>query len=148
MNEIPEEPNRPLLLLLVDDKKKKPIVESLIDFNTTALRPSTSPIKPHLPDVPRQHALSNMFQQSKQFEHSTISPLPSLRSTSARKIRPIKSPLSTVEQDANLDALYRIALQNQAAYKSVDQRHIVKRNKLIDRNIALKATIRSAACVN
>ena len=130
---------------MIEEKKKKPVVvEQFIDFNASEFRPSTSPIKKHLPELRRTNALSNMFQESKSTK------LPVLRSNSSRKIRPPKSAQHRVEQNSNLDTLYRIALQNQAACKSIDQSHIEKR-KTIDRDFAsqhraMKATVRLAAC--
>ena len=145
-NDILEESTRPLLVLLLDNHRKKS-VEPLIDFSADFLRPNTSPTKRNFPDIRRKNALSTMFQGSKQPEPHVIPP----KSSSAQRVRHRPSPPSTRENHSNVDALYRIALQNQTAFKSTDQPHIEKR-KLLDRDFAkrhqaMRATLRSAACV-
>lgn len=151
------EPVRPLLVLL-DTPLEKPI-ESLININENFVRPTTSPVKKLISDqqgkntiLPRFNKHSAHSNRSQKLESNQNSFLPSITPTNSRKIDQTKLLTSMNTQDTtNLDTLYRIALQNQTAYKSVEQKRIEKR-KLIDREFAiqhraLKGTIRSAKLV-
>lgn len=142
--DILEESTRPLLVLLMNHHRKKSI-EPLIDFSADFLRPSTSPTKRTIPNIRRKNALTTMFQESK--PHAS----PSVYPSSAHGIRQRQPASGTTENHSNLDAMYRMALQNQAACKSVDQSHIEKR-KLLDRDFAkrhhaMRSTVHSAGCI-
>jgi hypothetical protein len=79
---------------------------------------------------------SNNPLRSNQFERNATSVLPSITSPNSRRFEYCRSALSTTQKTSNLDALYRIALQNQTAYKSsIGQTHVEKR-KLFDKQFA------------
>lgn len=154
---LPSEPVRPLLVLIDNDIEKP--TEPIINLNENFLRPTTSPVKKHLSAQQRKNPLFPMINEnlikSNRSQHSastTNSSLPPIRSSSSRKIDQTKllTAMNT-QNSSNLDTLYRIALQNQTAYKSVEQTRIEKR-KLHDKEFAtqhraLKGTIRSTGLV-
>ncbi len=158
-NEVPSESVRPLLLLLDNDVQKPP-VEPIIDFSENFLRPKTSPLTKHSPNRQRKNRLLSMLSEqsinsnnrirSQRSSYSASSSLPPSRPSGSRKFE--QSKLRPTTQEAStLDALYRIALQNQTAYNSVEQTHIEKR-KLLDKDFAtqhraLKGSIRSTGLI-
>jgi len=157
-NELPSESVRPLLLLLDNDVQKP--VEPIIDFSENFLRPKTSPLPKHSPNRQRKNRLLTMLSEhpinsnnrirSQRSSYSASSSVPSIIPSGSRKFE--QSKLRPTTQEAStLDALYRIALQNQTAYNSVEQTHIEKR-KLLDKEFAtqhraLKGSIRSTGLI-
>jgi hypothetical protein len=159
-NEVPSEPSLPLLLLVGNDIEKS--VESMITFNKSFPRPNTSPVKTHIPNSHRKNPLLTMLNErsinennslpSKQSKRDVVLFQPLMTPAGSRKFEHRKSTPNTTQKTSDLDTLYRIALQNQTAYKSVQQTHIDKR-KLLDKQFAtqhraLKGTIRSAGRAN
>lgn len=142
-DEVQSETPLPLLVLLGKDVEKP--VESLIDFNGNFRRPGTSPVRKSLPDPHRKIPLwaihherpikSSNLVGSNQSERDASSFLPSITSPHSRKFEHIKSASSATQKTSNLDALYRIALQNQTAYKYIEQAQIEK-PKLLDKQFA------------
>ena len=158
-SEVSSEPVRPLLLL-VGNGVQKP-AEPVIDLEENFLQLRTSPRKKPLPHSSHKNSLWTMLSdrsikssstvRSNLLERDAVSFLPPIRQSATRKSEHNKSTPSAIQQTANLDALYRIALQNRTAYQSVEQTHIEKR-KLLDRKFAsdyraLKGTIRSTGLV-
>ncbi len=160
-NEGPSAPVRPLLVLL-DNTVQTP-VESIIDLGENFLRPKTSPVHKHVSDPERQNPLmtmlnkhsprSNHSSRSAQSKSGSAAFLPLLTASSTRKFEQgrLIPPTTAAQKTSNLDALYRMALQNQTAYKSIVETRIEKR-KLLDREFttqhrALKGTIRSTGLV-
>jgi len=165
INEIPSEPLRPLLLLLENESEKP--VDPLINIAANFLRPKSSPINKQFPIQHRINPLLNMLdgrpgsstntirsphyqQQQTSLESSSVNSLTSIPTTGPRKL--IQGKFITTHKAADLDALYRMALQNQTAYKSVEQTRIDQR-KLYDKEFAsqhraLKGSMRSAGTVN
>jgi hypothetical protein len=89
-------------------------------------------------------------QQQLPFESPSFYSLSSMATTGSRKL--IQGKFVTTHKAADLDALYRMALQNQTAYKSVAHTRIEER-KLYDKEFAsqhraLKGSMRSAGVVN
>jgi hypothetical protein len=82
-------------------------------------------------------------------ESGSVSFLPPIKPPTSRTH--VQNKIITAQKPSNIDTLYRIALQNQTAYKSVEQTRIVRR-KLIDKEFAsqhraLQGTIRSTVLV-
>jgi hypothetical protein len=100
---------------------------------------------------PMSSANPTQQQQPQPFESSSFYSLTSsLATTGSRKL--IQGKFVTTHKASDLDALYRMALQNQTAYKSVDQTRIHQR-KLHDKEFAsqhraLKGSMRSSSVAN
>ncbi len=128
------EPIRPLLVLLGNDIKK-PVEPTVINFDADVLRPGTSPMQKNLPIDPHRKTplwaiinerpikSSNPFRSNRS-ERNGTSFLPSIASPDSRKIEHSKSALNMTQKTANIDALYRIALQNQT---------VIGKPKLLDK---------------
>ncbi|CAF1217053.1 unnamed protein product [Rotaria sp. Silwood1] len=165
-NEIPSKPLRPLLLLLENEKEKTS--DPIINLGESLFRPKTSPINKQIPGPHRINPLLNMLdgrptssnnmmrqqiqqqQQQQPFDSSSFYSSSSMGTSNARKL--IQGKLVTTHKASDLDALYRMALQNQTAYKSVEQKRIEER-KLYDKEFAsqyraLKGSIRSVGFTN
>jgi hypothetical protein len=164
LNEASSESFRPLLLLL-DGNIKKP-TDPIINLTESFLRPKTSPINQQIPTQHRINPLLNMLngrpfssnnvsrqqqqQQQHQYDSSSVSSLSLMGTTGTRKL--IRGKYITTRKKSDLDALYRMALQNQTAYKSVEQKRINERKlhdkEFASRHRALKGSMRSAGLVN
>lgn len=148
---------RPLLLLLEPENDKSQDVT----FNLTEdiFRPKTSPNHPKRVDSSRRvNPLLNMLHgrptsstnQSRQQSSFDISSNYSFSSGGTASGRKLKQGKHVSDHNqADLDALYRIALQNQTAYKQVEHKRIEDR-KLHDKDFAsehraLKGRMKSAA---
>ncbi|CAF4479834.1 unnamed protein product, partial [Rotaria sp. Silwood2] len=165
-NEIPSKPLRPLLLLLENEKEKTS--DSIINLGESLFRPKTSPTNKQVAGPHRINPLLNMLdgrptssnnmirqqtqqqQQQQSFETSSFYSFSSMGTSSPRKL--VQGKFVTTHKASDLDALYRIALQNQTAYKSVEQKRIEER-KLYDKEFAsqhraLKGSMRSVGFTN
>lgn len=97
-------------------------------------------------------ASSNIYrrQPTQVYESPSFSSISSTGSPGSRKL--IQGQFVTTHKKSDLDALYRMALQNQTAYKAVDQTRIDDR-KLHDKEFASKhralmGSMRSSGMVN
>jgi hypothetical protein len=98
----------------------------------------------------RPASSNNVFRHQQQYDSPSSHSLHSTGTKGARKL--FRGKFATLHKKADLDALYRMALQNQTAYKSVAQTRIADR-KLHDKEFAsqhraLKGSMRSAGLVN
>lgn len=176
MNDTPTEPLRPLLLLAEDEKKKA--LDATINITDSFLRSKSSlqqRNRPNpflnLPDVTSQQppptphrvnplltmlsgrpASSNVYrrQQTQSYDSPSSYSLPSPGAPGSRKL--IQGKFIPTHKKADLDALYRMALQNQTAYKAVEHTRIENR-KLHDKEFASKhralmGSMRSSGLVN
>jgi hypothetical protein len=105
--------------------------------------PTQHRINPLLTMLQRRQSIS-LNNQEQSSDSSSGSFLPSVVSTNTQRSGP-------TEKVTHIDVLYRIALQNQTAYKSVEPTRIDQR-KLFDKEFAaqhraLKGTMRSAGLV-
>jgi hypothetical protein len=161
-NEVPSQPLRPLLLLLGEEKKKP--LDSIFNINENFLRPKTSPINRQVPTQHRINPILNMLhgrpfssnngsrqQQPQQpYDSPSFYSSSSMGTTGARKL--VQGKFVTTHKEQDLDALYRMALQNQTAYKSIEQK-VIDDRKLHDKEFAsqhraLKGSMRSVGIVN
>lgn len=161
-NEISSEPPLRPLLLLLNEETKKPN-EPFFNIGANFLRPKTSPNNQQVSTPHRVNPLLNMIdarpfssngsrqqQQQQQYDSSSFYSLSSAVTTGSRKL--VQGKFINTHNKSNLDALYRMALQNQTAYKSVEQTRIEDR-KLHDKEFAsqhraLKGSMRSASVAN
>ncbi|CAF1391565.1 unnamed protein product [Rotaria sordida] len=161
-NEISSKPLRPLLLLLENEREKPS--DPVINLNENLFRPKTSPINKQLTSSHRINPLLNMLDgrptssnnmirqqiQQQSFDTSSFYSFSSMGTSNPRKL--IQGKFVTTHKESDLDALYRMALQNQTAYKSVEQKRIEER-KLHDKEFAsqyraLKGSMRSVTFTN
>ncbi|CAF1532460.1 unnamed protein product [Rotaria sordida] len=161
-NEISSKPLRPLLLLLENEREKPS--DPVINLNENLFRPKTSPINKQLTSSHRINPLLNMLDgrptssnnmirqqiQQQSFDTSSFYSFSSMGTSNPRKL--IQGKFVTTHKESDLDALYRMALQNQTAYKSVEQKRIEER-KLYDKEFAsqyraLKGSMRSVGFTN
>jgi len=159
MNEVPSEPFRPLLLLLGEEKKKT--TDQIFNITENFLRPKTSPMNQQVPTQRRINPMLNMLhgrpsssntgsRQQQLYDSPSFYSLSSMGTTGSRKL--VQGKFVTTHKKEDLDALYRMALQNQTAYKSVEQKVIQDRilhdKEFASQHRALKGSMRSAGIVN
>jgi hypothetical protein len=113
---------------------------------------SSQRVNPLLNMLSGRPVSSNVYrqQQTQQYDSPSFYSLSSTGTPGSRKL--IQGKFVVTHRKSDLDAFYRMALQNQTAYKSVDQTRIEDR-KLHDKEFAskhraLKGSVRSAALVN
>lgn len=150
------------LLLLVDDGSEKSSPEFDWNMSESFLRPNTSPErKPAGTNKRRVNPLMTMLggnpvnsSPSMQLVSSTFDS-PSFRSSSSRLTngsrKLVQGKFVQEHKAEDLDAMYRIALQNRTACKTIDQKRL-NRQKLLDKDFAtqyraLHGSIRSAGVV-
>ena len=172
MNDTPTEPVRPLLLLAEDEKKKA--LDTPINITDSFLRSKSSlqhrnrpnpfldatsqqPPTPHrvnplLTMLSGRPASSNVYrrQQTQSYDSPSFYSLSSTGAPGSRKL--IQGKFIPTHKKSDLDALYRMALQNQTAYKAVEHTRIENR-KLHDKEFASKhralmGSMRSSGLVN
>jgi len=146
-------PIRPLLLL-AEDETKQVTIDPIISIAENFLRPKTSHVTRH---VDTQHRvinpILNMLTNRPVTSHATRRSANHQYESSSSLSLPVNSRRSaSTHRTTDLDTLYRLALQNQTAYKSID-RTVIERRKLYDkefasRHRALKGSVRSASLVN
>jgi hypothetical protein len=159
LSEIPSEPLRPLLLLVEDESKKPP--EPTINIMGNLFRPKTSPTHERLstshridPILTMLHGrpfssnnVSRQQQQQLPYDSPSLFSFSSMGTTGPRKL--IQGKFVTSHKKEDLDAYYRMALQNQTAYKSVDQTRIEQRKlqdkEFASRHRALKGSMRASS---
>jgi len=145
-NKVPSETQLPLLLLLDNDNAET--IDPMMNKTKSFLRPKTSPV--HKP-LTTQHRIdplltlldecldnsNNVIQQQQQypFESSSFYSLSSTGKTRSRKLTQDK--FFNKHKASNLDVLYRMALQNQTAYKSVEKK-VIEERKLQDKQFAIQ----------
>lgn len=148
LNEASPESSRPLLVLLDNDSEKS--MDPIMSKTKSFLRPRTSPANKPLTTRRRinpllalldgtldnsNHVFQQQLQQQHPFESSSFYSSSSLGTTGSRIILPSK--LINQHKESQLDALYRMALQNQTAYKPVE-RKLIEERKLQDREFAVQ----------
>ena len=100
----------------------------MFNFDADVLRPGTSPMQKNLPVDPHRKtplwAIINErpIKSSNPFRSNRTSLLPPITSTDSRKSAP-----NMTQKTTNLDALYRITLQNQT---------VIEKPKLLDKQFA------------
>ncbi|CAF3253657.1 unnamed protein product [Rotaria socialis] len=159
LKETSAKPYRPLLLLL------EPAIERssdpLFNIDGNMFRPKTSPNNKQAPDSHRVNPLLTMLggrpsssmitaRQVNSSELSSNYSFSSAGTANGRKL--IQGKYIKDHKESDLDAIYRIALQNQAAYKPVENKRIEER-KLYDKEFAsqhraLRGSMRSAGVSN
>lgn len=167
---------RPLLLLAEDEKTKA--LDAPVNITNSFLRSTSSlqhrtrpnpflnpldvtsqlpPPTPHrvnplLAMLSTRPASSNVYrrQPTQSYDSPSSFSLPSTGVSTSRKL--IQGKVITTHKKSDLDALYRMALQNQTAYKAVEHTRIEDR-KLHDKEFASKhrallGSMRSSGLVN
>ncbi|CAF1189072.1 unnamed protein product [Adineta ricciae] len=159
-NKAPTEPVRPMLLLVDHDDEKHN--DSNNGKSKHLLRPRTTPVQKRSTTQSRTNPLialldgypsnSNPACQSQSPPYLFDSPSfnSSIGTMGSRRLFPSK--LLDQQKSANIDVVYRIALQNQIAFKEIDQK-VIEERKLQDRDFALqhralKGSIRMARLIN
>ena len=161
-NKAPTEPVRPLLLLVDHNDAKH--TDSINGKNKYLVRPRTTPVQKRPTAQSRTNPLialldgypsnSNPACQSQSppylFDSPSFNSSSSIGTMGSRRLFPNK--LLDQQKSANIDVVYRIALQNQIAFKAIDQK-VIEERKLQDRDFALqhralKGSIRMARLVN
>ncbi|UJR14845.1 hypothetical protein I4U23_001830 [Adineta vaga] len=163
-DEVPCESNRPLLLLLDNEHEKS--TDPFADKTKHLLRPRTTPVQKRSTIQHRNNPLITLLdgytnnsnpvyqqqqqQQSYSFESPSYNSSSSMGTPSTQRFQYNK--LLDQQKASNIDVLYRIALQNQTACKSIDKKAIEER-KLHDREFALRhralqSSIRMARLTN
>lgn len=158
-NKAPTEPVRPLLLLVdhSDDKHTD-------DKNKHLLRPRTTPVQKRSTTQSRTNPLLTLLDgypsnsnpacqpqsPSYLFDSPSFNSSSSIGTMGSRRLFPTK--LLDQQKSANIDVVYRIALQNQIAFKAVDPQ-VIQERKLQDKDFAsqhraLKGSIRMARLIN
>ncbi len=137
---------------------------NMLDGNSTSLTnisqpPPPPPSTPHrvnplLTMLSGRPASSNVYRQqqpsSQQYDSPSFYSLSSTGTPGSRKL--IQGKFVVTHKKSDLDAFYRMALQNQTAYKSVDRTRIENRKlhdkEFASRHRALKGSMRSASLVH
>lgn len=149
------------LLLLVDDGSEKSSAAFDWNISESFLRPNTSPEqKPNGTTKNRFNPLINMLDGnqinsnpsipfSSTFDSPSFHSASSRFTTGSRKL--VQGKFVQEHKTQDLDAMYRIALQNQTAFKSIDQKRL-NEQKLLDKDFAsqhraLRGSLRSAGVV-
>ena len=146
-NGVPSEPPGPLLRLF--DNGSDTSIDPIINKTQNFLRPKTSPVNKPLTTQYRINPLlalldgclvnpNSILQQQQQqypFDSSSFYSSSSIGTASARKL--IQHKFANKHKASDLDALYRIALQNQTAYQSVEKK-VIEARKLQDKQFALQ----------
>ncbi len=95
-------------------------------------------------------ASSNVYRQQQQYDSPSFLSSSSTGTAGSRKL--IQGKYVLTHKKSDLDAFYRIALQNQTAYKSVDRTRVEDRKlhdkEFASRHRALQGSMRSAGFVN
>ena len=152
----------PLLLLLNTDNDEK-VSNSVKDVNVNTCRPKTSINLKQSTNQHRANPLLTMLngrpitsnamhgkQEQNSIEFTSLQSFSSVETLSPRKL--VQGTLVTTHKVSSLDALHRMARQNQTAYKAVEHILIEKR-KLLDKEFAfqyraLRGTMQSVGIMN
>jgi hypothetical protein len=157
-HETPTPSLRPLLLL-VGYEKEKSLEESSFNLSDSFIRPRTSPSSKATSAMQRRaNPLMSMLNgvqtnsnnsipsQQPAFESTSFLSSSSMLTMGSRKL--VQGKFVTNHKASELEVYYRMALQNQTAYKSVEKTQINQR-KLLDKQFAsqhraLQGSVRSA----